>query len=95
MQITGHKTVVMAMRYIHTNADDVAQAMHGGEPNPEHLSAGYKIPLRDTSLLSEKATETAHNTAKQGQVAGKVLHIDFQRNSRSELANNRAVANSQ
>lgn len=88
MQITGHKTVVMAMRYIHTNADDVAQAMHGGEPNPEHLSAGYKMPLRDTSLLSEETT------AKQGQVAGKVLHIDFQRSARSELANNRAVANS-
>ncbi|WP_180970708.1 tyrosine-type recombinase/integrase [Burkholderia sp. WAC0059] len=47
MQITGHKTVKMAMRYINITSDDVVRLMHGDDGDVGQLPAGYRMALRE------------------------------------------------
>lgn len=72
MQITGHKTVKMAMRYINLNAKDVAHLMHGDEGAIGKLPAGYKSKLSRGDDSDEKALPAPENH-------GNVVRVNFPR----------------
>jgi len=72
MQITGHKTVKMAMRYINIKAADVAQMMHGDEEEVGRLPAGYKAKLTG----SKECTETVEPSEEPAQQSN-VVRVNF------------------
>ncbi|MGY2491127.1 tyrosine-type recombinase/integrase [Cupriavidus sp. CP313] len=74
MQITGHKTVKMAMRYINIKAEDVSQMMHGDVDEVGRLPAGYKAKLTGP----DESTEAAEPPAEPAK-HGNVVRVNFAR----------------
>jgi len=74
MQITGHKTVKMAMRYINIKAEDVSQMMHGDDGEVGRLPAGYKVKL----IGPEESAETAEPPGEPAN-HGNVVRVNFAR----------------
>ncbi|QAA94449.1 hypothetical protein CKA81_11865 [Pollutimonas thiosulfatoxidans] len=79
MQITGHKTTEMAMRYINIKADTVAHMLHGREPDIADSPAGYRA---STVQALDKAQLALEEAKKQTSVA------PLRRLPRPHLSNN-------
>ncbi|WP_175771980.1 tyrosine-type recombinase/integrase [Paraburkholderia phenazinium] len=66
MQITGHKTIKMAMRYINITSDDVVQMMHGDDGDVGRLPAGYRAGLLDSVQGSAGRAAPRRTSAAEG-----------------------------
>ncbi|WP_028450477.1 tyrosine-type recombinase/integrase [Chitinibacter tainanensis] len=73
MQITGHKTIAMVMRYINIKVDDVVNKLHGEELDVGSAPAGYKQALQEaieSKVLNASASNS--NSARQRKQASQV-----------------------
>lgn len=68
MQITGHKTVEMTMRYINIKPDTVAHMLHGCEPDIADSPAGYQASTVDAlarAQVTAKSSKHIDSTIRQ------------------------------